>query len=294
VGAILGAVNGAWTMGWMAAVWPWQALYAEDPLWPLQVALGQVVVALLVGLAWVVGTAVTERWWFFLGGARRLSRREAAWLLPLYDTVAGRMGLRSVPTLLIDDRRTPNAYCGMRHVVVHQGLLDELANDRDAVAGVLAHELAHWRAGDAAAMTWAKAVSLPLYLLYEAAYRLLRVRVRPLQWLVRALLWSVLVTVKYFVAPVQRQVWRRSEYAADAAAQAAGYGESLRRALAHLRGFESGRDGWEETVYAVHPPVELRMERLEAAGRRYPPRDDFSLAGGLLDPPTSSVRRGEP
>lgn len=294
VGAILGALNGAWELGWRAAVWPWEALYREDPLWPVQVAAGQVVSAIIVGLLFVLGSAVTERGRFYLAGARRLSRRETTWLLPLYEQVAGRMGLTSVPVLLIDERRNANAYTGLRHIVLHQGLLDELAQDREAIAAVLAHELGHWRAGDASAMAWAKGVALPLYVLYEIGYRLLGVRFRPLQWLIRMLLWSVLVTVRYLVLPVQRHVWRECEYKADAAAAAAGYGESLRRALSHVRSFEAGRGGWEETVHAMHPPVELRMERLETPGRVAPARDDLSLASSLLEAPTSSVHRGAP
>ena len=103
-----------------------------------------------------------------------------------------------------------------------------------------------------------------------------------------------MVTVRYVVLPVQRHGWRECEYRADAAAAAAGYGEALRRALSHMRSFEAGRGGWEETVHAMHPPVELRMERLETPGRRYPARDDLSLSAGLLDPPSSSVKRGSP
>ena len=125
--------------------------------------------ALFVGPLWVGGAVVTERGRFYLGRCPPAVPAGSGVAPPLYEEVATQMGLTSVPVLLIDERRNVNAYTGMRHVVLHQGLLDELAQDREAIAAVLAHELGHWRAGDASAMAWAKGVALPLYVSLRSA-----------------------------------------------------------------------------------------------------------------------------
>ena len=179
--------------------------------------------------------------------------------------------------------REPNASAGIRHLVLNAGLLEQLDFDREQVAGVLAHELAHWRDGDAIALAWAKGVALPLYLAYELADRMVRAaRIRPLQVLLRILFWSVLVTVKHLVLPAQSRMWRAQEYRADAAAAAAGYGPGLRRALTYLRAsFDGERSGWDRTLLASHPPNELRLERLEDTGRVYPVTEDHPLVRAL-------------
>ncbi|SCL21203.1 M48 family metalloprotease [Micromonospora aurantiaca (nom. illeg.)] len=294
VGGILGAVHGAGRLAWMAAVWPWEALAEGDPTWPWAVALGQVVTALVVGALYLVWTVTTESTRLRIAGARRLSRREAAWLGPIVADVAARLGLRAVPRLLVDDRREPNASAYVRHVVINYGLLEQLDYDRDQVAGVLAHELAHWRAGDPVAMAWARGVALPLYLLYELADRLLRGSSRPLHFAVRVLLWPVLVTVRYLVVPVQARLWRQAEYRADAVAAAAGYGAGLRAALGYLRhSFDGDRSGWDRAVLATHPPNELRLERLERGEQPAPLREDHPLVRALPGwSDRSTVRKG--
>lgn len=272
IGGIFGAVNGALKLAWMAFYWPWEALYQGDPNWPIAVAIGQVLTALFVGWLYLAWRAWAEGSRLRIAGTRRMSRREAEWLMPLLYEAAQRLELSALPRVLIDDRREPNAHAGIRHIVVNQGLLEQLNYDREAVAGVIAHELVHWRDGDAIGMVWNRGVALPLYLLYELATRILRAaQSRPVQFTVRVLLWPVLVTVHYGVVPVQAAVWRRAEYRADAIAAAAGYGDGLRRALTYIRrSFDGSRSGWDAAICATHPPNELRLERLEQDGRVYP------------------------
>ncbi len=276
IGAILGALNGGWTLGWIAFAEPWKRMYAVDALWPVSFAIGQVLVACFVGALYVLWSTATEAMRLRVSGARRLSRREEEWLMPIVRQAAARLGLTAVPRILLDDRREANASTGIRHIVLNQGLLEQLDYDSDQVAGVVAHELAHWRDGDAIALAWAKGVTLPLYLLYEFAVRLLRmVHSRPLHYLIRFLFWSVIVTTRYFVIPVQAGTWRAAEYRADAAAARAGYGAGLYQALTYLRhSFDGERSGWDAAILATHPPTELRLEALEGPGRRYP------LSGG--------------
>jgi Zn-dependent protease with chaperone function len=59
---------------------------------------------------------------------------------------------------------------------------------------------------------------------------------------------------------------RRAEYQADRHAAMLGedYRLALRRALDDLSQWERPRNGWEAVLAASHPPIEYRMERLEA------------------------------
>ncbi|MFB9236568.1 M48 family metalloprotease [Plantactinospora siamensis] len=283
IGGILGALNGATTLAWIAAVWPWEALYANDPIWPWTLAVGQVVTALVVGALYVAYSMATERMWWRLAGARRPSRREAAWLLPILAEVTGRLGLRSMPQLLVRDHPTPNAAAGHRYVVVHTGLLDHVSYDRRQVAAVLAHEVGHWVGGDALARAWSLGVTLPLYLLSELGYQLLkREKLRTLHFALRVLLWPIRITAEYLVIPLQVGTFREAEFRADAVAARAGYADPLRVVLAGIAGtFDEPRTGWEEVVYAGHPPIELRLERLERPGHRYPVREHHPLSRAL-------------
>jgi Zn-dependent protease with chaperone function len=161
-----------------------------------------------------------------------------------------------------------------------------LRYDTDAVAGVIAHEVAHWRAGDAVTMAWGKGVALPLALVYGVAVRAEQAaQWGPARLLVRVVLWSVTATMRGLVVPVHARHWRSCEYAADAAAAAAGYGDGLYRALAQLRAsFDGARSGWEASMLATHPPTELRLERLEAPGRGDPLPPGHGRTGGARLP----------
>jgi Zn-dependent protease with chaperone function len=265
IGAILGGLNGALTLGWMAFAWPWQRLYESDPIWPVGIALGQVVVAVVVAFLYVAYRAVMEPSRLKTGGARRLSAREAAWIMPMVYEAADRLGLTSLPRILIDDSSVANANASIGSLVINRGLITTLDYRRTEVIGVIAHELAHWRNGDAIALAWSKGIALPLYLLYELGTKLLRATtIRPLHLLLRMVFWSVLFTTERLVLPIQATTWREAESRADAAAAQAGYGHQLRRALILMhKGADGAWSGWDRAILATHPPVELRLERLE-------------------------------
>lgn len=295
VGGLLGAVSGGWKLGWMAAVWPWQQLYEGDPTWPFSVGIGQTVTALFVGLLAVAAYTGFERFALRLSGARRMSRREELWLGPMLRRAADDLDIATPPPLLMTEELQPRAYATIRHIVISRGLVDELERDRAAIIGILAHELAHWRRGDATAQAWTKGVAAPLYVLHEIAHRLIRgARWRPVQWLLRSVLWSVLVTVKFIVRPALAKGLRDSEFHADDAAAQAGHGEGLRRALARLGVWETALDGWDEVMASTHPHIELRMERLESEGRYYPPYNEFSLVAPGADRGEATSHLGEP
>lgn len=291
LGGLWGAVWGAVELAWLAFTFPWEELYAGDPMWPVAAAVGQVLTGLVVGGLYTALSVVAEPLRLRMMGARRPSRREREYLDPILEEAAHRLGLTGRPRLWMHDSRAVNASTGARAVLVYQGLLDEFGDDREALAGVLAHELVHWRDGDAIAAAWAKGTALPLYLLYVLAVKVLgAVRIRPLQFVLRVLLWSVLVTVEKFVIPVQAASWRASEYRADQGAIGAGYGPGLRRVLSRLRSsFEGGRDGWDIAVCATHPPTELRLERLEEPGGDYRLLDDLPRVSSPLTTASSAV-----
>ncbi|MBE3002122.1 M48 family metalloprotease [Nocardiopsis sp. HNM0947] len=270
IGAIIGAVNGALNLAYTGLVAPWTLLWQLNPVWPIALLAGQVVCALALAIGYVFYTRYTERSALYLAGARRPSRREAELFLPMVATISARMGLRSPPPLLIDDSRAPKAYAAIQHIVITRGMLEVLGYERSMVSGVLAHEIAHIKHGDAVAGTWTKAIALPAFLVFEIAYRL-RARSGLFFALFALFAWSVLVCVRLVVMPLNASRSRRAEERADREAARAGYGTGLYNALATLgTGFDGARTGWDRTVLASHPPFELRLEALEEPGGLYP------------------------
>lgn len=287
VGGILGAGTGAAQMAWTTWYEFWNMLYQIDPSRPASIALGQIVTAVVVALGYTSYSVLLEGWRLRVAGVRPPSRREAELLAPLVQQAAARMGCRSVPLLRIDDDRRPNARAGARHLVVNRGLLEYLRYDESALAGAIAHEVAHYKHGDAITTAWSKGIALPLYLVHELATR---AQGRRLSLLVIIVLWSVTVTVNFVVMPAHAAGARRRERAADNAAKAAGYGEGLYRALSMLgHGFDGARSGWERSILNSHPATELRLNRLEGTGGPY------RLPYGSVPPPgRQSQRRGPP
>ncbi|RNL80727.1 peptidase M48 family protein [Halostreptopolyspora alba] len=293
IGGALGLVSGAGVTAYLSVTEFWRLLYAGDPAWPAMVAVGQVATAAFVAGVYTLYSRWSEPWRLRLSGARRPSRREATWLVPLLRQVAADLGDKQPPRLLMDDSREPSASAGIDHIVLTRGLIDLLGHDEDALAGVIAHEVAHHRAGDGAVMAWSRGIALPLYGVYRVAVWGAE-RGGPLRWLTASLLWSVTITVRGIVIPAQAKYWRACEYAADAAAHQAGHGPGLHRALSVLRaGFDGARTGWDQTILATHPPLELRLERLEEPGQDYPVLEQHPLAPrGVRPRPRRGPARG--
>lgn len=280
VGTVVGGLVGL-VVGFVAGlVGPWRTLL-DQPAYGLVALLAQAVGALVIGLVYVAASVASEGWVLRLQGARRMSRREAALLMPIVEDCAGRLGVVA-PVVLVDDSNQVGAAAGARHIVINQGLLDEFGYDRAVIAGVVSHELVHWRNADAVARALVRGVLLPLYVLYLAIAAVRsRLRNPVASFLVLLLAWPIDVTVRRIVMPVQALDGRAAEYMADQGAVLTGNREGLRRVLSWLHGsLDGGRNGWEQTLCASHPPNELRLERLE----------DSRLAYGLPDeqaPPRS-------
>jgi Zn-dependent protease with chaperone function len=278
--AVLGVVIGG-ALGFLVGIiWVFLGPFQSGVLDGLATLLGAIVLGLVVGLLYTVYRVVFERRILTITGARRLSRREAEFLVPLVADAAARLGLENYPPVLIDDTREPNAFAHTRHLVVNQGLLEEFGYEREPIAAVLAHELVHWRNGDGISAAFVRGVALPLYLVQAGGgWLAARARNSVLRFLVWLAFWPVFVTVRYLVAPMQAADSRDAEFRADEGAVLAGHRAGMRQVLAHFRrSFEGGRNGWVAAMCASHPPNELRLEALEEPGRDYPLPDEDAPA----------------
>ncbi|MEU6797156.1 M48 family metalloprotease [Nonomuraea wenchangensis] len=242
------------------------------------VLLATIAMGVIVGLIYTLYRMVFERKLLHITGARRMSRREAALILPLVEEAAARLKLPNHPPVLVDDSDEPGAFAYTRHIVITRGFLEHFAYDREAISAVLAHELVHWRNGDPISAGFVRGVALPLYVVQAAAGFLLnQTRNSLLRFLLWTMFWPVFVTVRYLVVPMQATDSREAEYRADQGAVLAGYRAGMRQVLSSFRrSFEGGRNGWAAAICASHPPYELRLERLEEPGRDYSLPEDGS------------------
>jgi Zn-dependent protease with chaperone function len=240
---------------------------------PIQLAGALIGGVIVSGLAFLIIVAV-EPLILDLRGYRRLSRREGERMYPLLREVAQKMGLDVVPMLLISDSLKPGAWTHMRAVVVTRGLLGDYDAsekpprpdlDDKAVAAILGHELHHWSEGDAVALMMIAVASFPLVFLLNAV-AWVRMRAEWVGVVLYAFIWPVWVCSRFVIVPLMSAGARKAEYEADAAVAQLGdeYRLALRRALDELSAWERPRTGWEDVVTASHPPIEDRMERLEA------------------------------
>jgi Zn-dependent protease with chaperone function len=267
VGVFVGAIGGG--IGGLAL--PWLFDYVDDPFITVVVVLLNIVFGVVFGVAYTVYGIVFEPFRMRLSGARPMSRREAKFLLPLLYECAERLGLPNVPRLLVDDSQDANALAYTRHIVVRQGLLEAFGYDREAIAGVLSHELTHWQNADGVARLLVKGVALPLYLAHTAATWVIRVFDNAIiRFFAVAVAWPILISVRYFVVPMQAASARAAEYRADQGAVRAGHLTGIRTVLEELKGtFDGSRNGWDAAICASHPPIEHRLERLERSGVNY-------------------------
>ncbi|GAB3156303.1 zinc metalloprotease HtpX [Micromonospora sonneratiae] len=272
LGALIGAVVGTISGFLFGLLGIWALLYQHDPAVAFGAFIGQVITAAILAGIYTIVRIAAEPWFLKLGGARRMSRREADLLMPIVHECAERLHLGNVPMVLMDDSRDVNAYAVTRHIVINQGLLDEFNYEREPIAGVIAHELAHWANGDSVNSIFVRGVALPLYIGYTIVTAIMRVVRSPLiQGLLLLIAWPITVTVQRFVVPMEAADSRAAEYQADQAAAMAGHRAGIRQVLARLRRTVDGsRNGWDLAICASHPPNELRLERLEEPGRTYP------------------------
>lgn len=220
-------------------------------------------VALIVTAIALKGQSLSLR----IRGYRRCSFDEEQRLLPLLRGVARAMGIpvTTLPPIMMSDVDAAHAWAHPYALVVTRGLLEMLSSDEE-LAGVVAHELHHWRAGHPISRILVWACALPFVVLLNCVAFLVKAgNKNDVVAIVLLLLgWAVWAAAVVVVIPVQAMSVRAQEYEADAAAAAAGdaYREGLRTALLRLSALEGGRTGWEAAIAAQHPPTALRVERL--------------------------------
>jgi len=239
--------------------------------WPLWlVLLGSVA---FVGVQYKVGKWMALR----SVGAEDLPADRYPGIHDRVESLSRDMGIEK-PRLMVARMGVPNAFAvgrkGAGTVVVSQELLRTL--DADEVEGVLAHELAHIRNRDVVMMVLGQGIASIVAIVAQ---------------------WAVLLTgdndiADFFLALVVGQITqllvmvfvlaisRYREYVADRdAAREIGSGEPLARALEKIsRGAERSRESAVDAqvnalcifgeerglarLFASHPPVEKRIERL--------------------------------
>lgn len=227
-------------------------------------------------------------------GYRELSGRERQLLDPLLDEMLGRMNIEGArPTLYISPSKKPSAWTNARSIVLAEGLLGEYGPGEqppkpdlpaNALTAILAHEVHHWKRGDALAIRAVWCAFWPIVALYDLAHYLQEER-GWIGWFGLILLWPTWVCVKLIVIPVMAKAMREGEYEADQAAAALGEDvrSGLRTALTELSAWEAPRTGWEDAISATHPQIELRLEKLQAPPPAPPPDSVVTVAAGTPD-----------
>lgn len=284
VGAVVGAVVGF--VGFFTF------LFTNDPI----AFVGTIVFGTILAIGMVVLIAVFEGHALRMRGYRRPSRDEVRRLAPHVQAVGSAMGLTEFPRIAMADLPIPGAWTHLQHVVLSTSLLNLL--DDGELEAVLAHELHHWRNGDAVGLRFVWACGWPIAVLYNIGIQLSgrspNVRHPELRtahplvalagWL---LLWPTWVLTNLVIAPLTAATGRQHEYDADAAAAAIGRGPQLASALRKLSAFEPPRSGWEQAMMAHHPPTELRIDAVQGPQAD----DDDFLEGDLGSMPVRGARR---
>lgn len=295
LGALVGAVVGAF-LGFLLIYF----FLVTNPLQLVGALLSGVVVSTLV----LVLMVRAEPWLMRLRGYRLPSRREKAKLEPLLIDAGRRMGLEVVPALWISDAPKPGAWAHMRGIVVTRGMLGDYDAsesppkpdlDDMALGAILAHELRHWDVGDVVASAMVSACFYPFVLIVNAI-SWVRLRAEWAGIILWAFFWPVWVASRFVVVPLMASASRRAEYEADAAAAALGddYRLGLRRALDDLSAWERPRTGWEDVLAATHPPIEERLERLEASPEPEPREAAPKLPARARQPKAAKTKRVSP
>lgn len=260
-GGLLGAVAGFLGGFLLVVLLPWYNSF-DNPIALMGSLAGTVIAAIVLGLVYTLYRVLLEPRLLLVSGARPLSAREREALEPVLKDCARRLGLPSVPRLLIVDNPVlTNARTYSRHIVITTSLLAEPAHEIEALLG---HELVHWRTGDEVTSAFVRGVALPLYLAHALPTWLMRSFPHPAtDFFVFLVFWPVLLTMKYLVMPLHSRDVRAAEYRADLGAVRIGRIDALRAILEQRKSFENGRSGWDEAVCATHPVHEQRLDRLE-------------------------------
>jgi Zn-dependent protease with chaperone function len=271
---------GAFVAGAVAFGTAFAAIYTSSTIGAIPLVATALLIGLVVGLLFgLIATAMEPkmlRW----RGYRRPSRRE--WdehLTDALESVLDAMHLTNSPELLVMDSPVPQAWTYTRTIVLSKEIIEKL--DAEELAGVLAHEMMHWRRGDGFAMRMVWCFGWPVGVLYGLGMFLQGARfgasepphssgkgtvkgattfLTLLGWM---FLWPSWLLTRFVLIPMSANSSRLAEYEADAGAGESGFSDGLGRALKKMHVWEGGRNAWDAALARSHPPTELRMEALE-------------------------------
>ncbi len=251
-GSVLGALGG------------FGFVYAGSLTVGLAVVGGGLCAGTIMGIGWIDHIATFEPLMLRWQGYRRASWDEFERIGPLFEGAAVALGVTvsTVPDLLMRDDALPRAGAYMRTIILTRGLLDTL--DDEELAGILAHELAHWAAGHPVGQRMVWTCGLPLVLIQQIALWFKDSTNGFVAFGGWVVFWPVNVTVRFLLAPLYAWASQTCEYGADARVRAAGdlYREGLKRALTKLSVIEVPQTTWEAVLTRTHPSADLRIERL--------------------------------
>ncbi|MEW5804975.1 MAG: zinc metalloprotease HtpX [bacterium] len=226
--------------------------------------------------------------------AREVSRQQAPELYEIVETLAQRAGL-PMPKVYITPQESPNAFATGRNpkhaaVAVTSGILRIL--DRDELAGVLGHELAHVKHRDILISTIAAVMAGAITMLASMARWSLifggfgggNHNRRGEGSIIPALVMMILAPIAAML--IQMAISRSREYMADEdGAKISGHPMWLADALkklqrgssvvpmqanpstAHMFIVNPLRGGGIQNLFSTHPPMEERIARLQRMAR---------------------------
>lgn len=167
-----------------------------------QVVLAELITGALIALMTTMITFRFEPWILERLGYRRMAWDERERLTPLIRDTATALGLdvEALPAIVIVDTVDTRAWATMRAIALTRGLTDLL--DDEELAGVVAHELAHWQAGHPVGERLLWAAALPLVLAQAITLWFGQSRSELVKFAAWLLFWPVNVTIRWVIAPV--------------------------------------------------------------------------------------------
>lgn len=237
-------------------------------LWGVGI-LGGVMIVFISG--WLMTTGVGEyllRRRFHL---QRLSKAQTEQLIPVSAVAKAIHFNGPLPHVFVAQGSIPVAACvGRQTIIVHPQFLEL---PYDAQAGVLAHELAHLKQGHTRQLAFSMgcnwvgrlSANICLWLVHILGvvagiftFGVGTFLVRPLQWALKGI-YRIVMGIYNLIFALTSQ---HHEYYCDEIAAKAGLGHGLIQVLSALGDLQQGQN-MIDRIYASHPPVTKRIQRLQ-------------------------------
>jgi len=245
---------------------------------------------IVCGLALLFNSGVGEWLLRFIFGARKAIEREKNRLEPIIKTVQGtindKLKLKPIENIrleIMDDPMPEAAAIGKNTLIISRALY-ETASDEE-IAGVITHELAHLHNGDSNRLGVAVGVSIITVtltwlaaLIATAAFAVSAMCSKMkgdhaglffmfIGFIIGGCAWIFLIFAKagnWVLNLVMLFQGRKAEYKADKFAIQAGLGKGLVSFLEKIKDLNmTGKQTIRNRMYATHPPVMLRIGKME-------------------------------